>query len=187
MDLIWSHSYGTVSVDMICKQAGVFKGSFYHYFPSKSELTAAALDHYWLANQPNFDRIFSAVYPPVQRILGYFDYVRRKQAERKQRAGKVLGCPYASIGVEVSLNDEIIAGKIRELVSRYTRYFEKALEDANTCGVLETPNPHAKAQELFAYLEGALTVARMHNDLKLLSNLTPGATAILGIKNETTA
>jgi TetR/AcrR family transcriptional regulator, transcriptional repressor for nem operon len=64
MDLIWPRSYGAVSVDMICKASGVFKGSFYHFFPTKADLMAAALEHYWLTNQPHFDRIFS---PPPRR------------------------------------------------------------------------------------------------------------------------
>jgi AcrR family transcriptional regulator len=34
MDLIWPRSYGSASVDMICKAAGVFQGSYYHFFPS---------------------------------------------------------------------------------------------------------------------------------------------------------
>lgn len=37
-DLIWRDSYGSVSVDDICAQTGVKKGSFYHYFPSKAHL-----------------------------------------------------------------------------------------------------------------------------------------------------
>lgn len=187
MKLIWPHSYGAVSVDMICREAGVFKGSFYHFFSSKSELMAAALEHHWLTNQPHFDRIFAPVNPPVQRILRYFEHVRRKQIERKQQAGKILGCPYASIGAEVSLNDEVIANKIRELITRYTRYFERALEDANSSGELKTENPRAKAQELFAYLEGILTLARVQDDSKLLSDLPRGAMAILGIDEKAVA
>jgi len=37
-DLIWDSSYGSVSVDDICRRAGINKGSFYHFFPSKADL-----------------------------------------------------------------------------------------------------------------------------------------------------
>ena len=40
-DLIWQHSYGSVSVDDICERADVKKGSFYYFFPSKSDLAVA--------------------------------------------------------------------------------------------------------------------------------------------------
>jgi AcrR family transcriptional regulator len=44
IDLIWEQSYGAVSVDVICERAGTKKGSFYHFFPSKSDLTVAAIE-----------------------------------------------------------------------------------------------------------------------------------------------
>ena len=40
-DLIWANSYAHVSVEDICRKAGVQKGSFYHFFASKAELAAA--------------------------------------------------------------------------------------------------------------------------------------------------
>jgi AcrR family transcriptional regulator len=47
LQLIQERSYGAVGVDLICKQAGVNKGSFYYFFPSKSDLAIAALESYW--------------------------------------------------------------------------------------------------------------------------------------------
>ncbi len=40
--LIWENSYGSTSVDAICLKAGVRKGSFYHFFESKSALATEA-------------------------------------------------------------------------------------------------------------------------------------------------
>jgi len=42
IDLIWQNSYGAVTVDDICERAGVKKGSFYYFFPSKTDLVVAA-------------------------------------------------------------------------------------------------------------------------------------------------
>jgi TetR/AcrR family transcriptional repressor of nem operon len=36
IELIWTGSYGSTSVDQICERAGVKKGSFYHFFESKT-------------------------------------------------------------------------------------------------------------------------------------------------------
>lgn len=47
MDLIWTNSYGATSVDAICQKAGARKGSFYHFFASKSELAVKALEADW--------------------------------------------------------------------------------------------------------------------------------------------
>src|SRR5580692_4631714 len=67
-DLIWDSSYGSVSVDDICKRAGINKGSFYHFFPSKADLVAQAYQEHWKEKRPEMDRIFSPQVPPVERI-----------------------------------------------------------------------------------------------------------------------
>ena len=58
-ELIWRQSYGSVGVDQICEQSRVKKGSFYHFFRSKSELTVAAYEFYWDKVRVALDRIFS--------------------------------------------------------------------------------------------------------------------------------
>ena len=47
LDLMYARSYRDVGVQEICEHAGVKKGSFYHFFPSKRDLTLAALDRQW--------------------------------------------------------------------------------------------------------------------------------------------
>jgi len=49
----------TTSVDAICERAGAKKGSFYYFFKSKSELTAAALETEWNKNKTNMEPFFS--------------------------------------------------------------------------------------------------------------------------------
>ena len=58
-DLMWDNSYGSVSVDDICKRAGINKGSFYHFFPSKADLVVAAYEEHWKEKRPMMDSIFS--------------------------------------------------------------------------------------------------------------------------------
>ena len=43
-ELMYSRSYSDVGVQEICKDAKVQKGSFYHFFPSKSALTVEVLE-----------------------------------------------------------------------------------------------------------------------------------------------
>ena len=45
--LFYARSYEDVGVQEICREAGVKKGSFYHFFPSKRDLTLAILDDSW--------------------------------------------------------------------------------------------------------------------------------------------
>src|ERR1700675_1503824 len=68
LDLMWENSYGTTSVDAICERAGAKKGSFYYFFKSKSELTAAALEAEWNKNKAKMDAFFS---PTVHPLSGF--------------------------------------------------------------------------------------------------------------------
>lgn len=45
--LLHGSGYRAVGVQALCEEAGVRKGSFYHFFSSKEELTLAALNQAW--------------------------------------------------------------------------------------------------------------------------------------------
>ena len=91
MDLIWTRSYGAVSVDDICERAGVKKGSFYYFFKSKDELVAAAMDAKWAEIRPVYDQIFSASKPPLDRLRDWFDYVYKSQKELRDQTRWLTG------------------------------------------------------------------------------------------------
>src|SRR5215471_7022024 len=75
MDLIWTNSYGATSVDAICQEAGARKGSFYHFFTSKSELAVKALEADWQRKKARMDEIFSPTVPALDRLRSYFQHV----------------------------------------------------------------------------------------------------------------
>ena len=47
LDLVHARGFAASGVKDITDAAGVPKGSFYAYFPSKEAFAAAILDHYW--------------------------------------------------------------------------------------------------------------------------------------------
>src|SRR5262245_58312499 len=96
IDLIWQNSYGAVTVDNICERAGVKKGSFYYFFPSKTDLVVAALDSHWQTLKPLLDGIFCSGVPPIDRFHKYFELIYQRQSMLQQKAGRVLGCPFCS-------------------------------------------------------------------------------------------
>jgi AcrR family transcriptional regulator len=84
IELMWENSYGSTSVDAICERAGAKKGSFYYFFKSKSELTAAALEADWAKKRADMDAIFSPTVPPIERFERYFDATHDILAERQE-------------------------------------------------------------------------------------------------------
>src|SRR5882672_7299124 len=131
--LVWRNSYGAVSVEDICHEAGVKKGSFYHFFPGKNELVAAAFRQYWVDLRPELDEIFSPTMAPIQRLRLFFMRILTKQRELREETGCILGCPFSSIGTEMlapGADDGGLREAIQELVRGKVIYIESALRDA---------------------------------------------------------
>ena len=65
----------------------------------------------------------------------------------------------------------------------YRRYFETTLRDAQALGLGRCGDPESDAKTLFAFVEGALTQARIHDDPEPLKHIAETGFAILGIKD----
>jgi TetR/AcrR family transcriptional regulator, transcriptional repressor for nem operon len=183
-DLIWNQSYGSVSVDQICERAHVNKGSFYHFFNSKSELAVEAYEENWREKQPELDRVFSPQNPPLERLSLWCEYVRNRQKQKAEKYGHVCGCPYASLGTELATQDEKIRAKSQEIMDRTIRYLESALRDAGREGMisLDDANANAGAKRIYATTLGALLYAKVHNDLTILEELEPTIMNMVGAR-----
>jgi TetR/AcrR family transcriptional repressor of nem operon len=182
MDLIWENSYGATSVDAICERAGAKKGSFYYFFKSKSELAAAALEADWNKKKVEMDAIFSPTIPPLERFERYLDFVHNNLAARQKQCGSILGCPFFSIGSEVSTQDQVVRATVDRILDRKINYFISAIRDAHAQGLIVAPDAEAKARALFACYSGTLAQARVQNDVELLRGFKQVAMDVLGVK-----
>jgi TetR/AcrR family transcriptional repressor of nem operon len=183
VELIWTGSYGSTTIDQICDKAGVRKGSFYYYFDSKADLALAAIEVQWQTVRAECDSIFSPTVEPLQRLRGYFDFGYNFQQQMRQKYGYVLGCPLFSLGAEVCTQEHTLQQKIQEILAYKLRYLETAIRDAHAAGLIDAPDPACKARMIQAYYEGLLTQARIQNDVEVLREMLPGALAILGVKS----
>jgi TetR/AcrR family transcriptional regulator, transcriptional repressor for nem operon len=182
MDLIWENSYGATSVDAICERARAKKGSFYYFFKSKSELAAAALEDCWNKKKAEMDSIFSPTVPPLERFDRYFDFVHDRLAEVQKKCGSILGCPFISVGSEVSTQDQIVRETIDRIMDRKLNYFVSAVRDAAAEGLVDAADPAAKARALFSCYQGMMAQARIQNDIELLRGFKEVAMEVLGVK-----
>src|SRR5580658_2647284 len=80
--LIWDSSCGSVSVEDICQRAGVNKGSFYHFFPTKSDLAIEAHRDRWEAVRPLYEEIFAPEVAPLDRLDRWCDHILAVQREK---------------------------------------------------------------------------------------------------------
>ena len=184
-ELFWLHNYGSVSVDLICKTAGVKKGSFYHFYDSKADLCVACLDCHWQERAQELNLVFSTQTSPLERIALYANNVYKNQVKLKEEYGAVLGCPISLTGTELSNDDEKIRKKVIEIFDENYRYFESIVKDANTAGLTDIKKTGLTARQIVSYTIGLLYQAKIYNDPEVLKNeLQRGILTLMGINEK---
>jgi TetR/AcrR family transcriptional repressor of nem operon len=181
LKLIWTGSYGSTTIDSICDQAGVRKGSFYYFFKSKADVAVTALESDWQGRRAQLDELFSATVPPLERIRQFCEFAYRKQTALKRECGCVLGCPLYTLGSEICTQEQTLRAKIQEILGYYRKYVESAIRDAHAEHSIDAPDAAEKARMIQAYYEGLLTQARIQNDAEVLRELPRGIFAMLGL------
>jgi TetR/AcrR family transcriptional repressor of nem operon len=178
--VIHERSYATASIDELCAAAGVTKGSFYYFFPSKRDLALAAIDARWAhAQTAILEPAFAPDVEPLERIVRFFHC-----AAEHQRGPVLHGCPFGNLAIEVSTQDTIIRDTVRDVFDGYCRYFEAALHEAAASGAVRTSSVPDAARALLAYFQGALLLAKTHNDATLIDELADRALDLVGAQHD---
>ena len=184
-DLMWQNSYRSATVDAICAHAKVKKGSFYYFFDSKADLAVAALQGHWENARPAVKEAFSSHLDPLLRLLSYHQLVLHQQKSCVTQRKCTLGCPYVVLGSELCQRDEKILTQVRAILTELRGHFLCAVQDLFASQGREPSTVEPMASCLFNMFEGALTQARVYNDLELLSSLPLGIIRLLGFPDET--
>lgn len=183
LTLIWGESYGAVTVDDICRQADVRKGSFYYFFESKSDLAVKALAHMWEDYRPVLDEIFDPELSPIERIRNYCQHHYALQEEMYREQGRVVGCVLCSLGSEVGNRDEAVRDKVRDMLNEVRGYWLIAIADAQDEGIIPPGDTTAVVRCVMAFQEGLVAQARLHNDLERISDLADQVCAHLRVSS----
>jgi TetR/AcrR family transcriptional repressor of nem operon len=174
--LIHARSYATVSVDDLCDQAGVNKGSFYHYFPAKRDLAVAAIEQQWeYARRFVLDPALAPDVPPLERLRRLFRRAATLQCPDDPAVGFVPGCPFGNLAAELGTQDAVIRDKVREVFAGYQEAFEGVLRAAQEVGEMGPADVAAAARSVLALLEGALLLAKTYNDAAVIEQVGQAA------------
>ena len=173
-DLIYARSYSDVGVQEICDRAGVRKGSFYLFFPSKRDLTLAILDESWKRyRETMLAQVFARDIPPLKRIERLLDSQYRHHKAVKDATGQVMGCPYGNLAGEMSTQDEGIRERLKRKFRDLEAPIEEVLNEAMAAGDLSELDSRATAGAMVAYLEGLTLMAKTWNDPEIVRALGP--------------
>jgi TetR/AcrR family transcriptional repressor of nem operon len=187
IELIGTRSYNAVGVQELCEHAGVKKGSFYHYFPSKRDLTLAALDRIWgKFKDETLDPIFSSGASTLEKFETLLAKSYEYQSSQKDCTGCMTGCGFGNLALELSTQDEEIRKKIEEIFCEWTKYLEKVILQAVEEGVLPSEtDPAATSLAMVAYIEGVYLLGKTFNDPCFIQRLGEGVLKLCIPKKKT--
>jgi TetR/AcrR family transcriptional regulator, transcriptional repressor for nem operon len=173
-ELFHGRSYADVGIKEICDIAQVQKGSFYHFFPSKQDLAMAVIDdmaddwaHGFVAEA--FDRDL----PPLERLDYLVDAAYYWQKAAKDLEGRMPGCLFGNLALEVSTRDEVIRARINAVFAKASDRFHETLDEAMEQGQTPPLDTKSTAQAMLAYLEGVILLAKSQNDPEVVRILGP--------------
>lgn len=89
LPLFADHGYSGVSMRAIAAAAGLTIGTLYHYFPNKEALYLGVLQASYASCAEQWQAIFDAPTPPLQRLRDYLLHYCTFAAENKEFVGLV--------------------------------------------------------------------------------------------------
>lgn len=176
-DLIFRRGYANVGVQELCERAGVKKGSFYHFFPSKRDLTLAALEQHWQTYRAGIEQYVTAPMSPFERVQFLFKSLHDQYRFIAETGEPLTGCAFGTLSMEVSAHDTVLREALERVFREWASLFASVFRDAVIAGELpDTTDTALAATTLLAYLEGVLLMVKTSQNPNLLEQLRPTLT-----------
>jgi TetR/AcrR family transcriptional regulator, transcriptional repressor for nem operon len=169
--LFHERGYTAVSVADICDEAGLKKGSFYHFFPSKLELVLEALDHYAMGYDKVVAQSHDVERSAREQLRNMLEALRDNLVRRFECDGRARGCPIGNLALELADREEPIRHKIEHIFGKLRDAFEIVVKRGIDRGELGVTDPRAAAEALVAMVQGAMVLTKTANDPQVFARL----------------
>src|SRR5262245_52889346 len=174
-DLFHQQGVRATSPDQIIDKSGTGKGQFYHYFKNKEGLVHEVL-------QNHLDAIRDGTAPLSYEIQSWEDLERwfRAQIRLQKSFSMRRGCPFGTIGNEITENDELIRqdlSLIFEVISnKIASFFRKEKAKGQ---LVEKADEDSMAGFCIAMIQGAMLMGKVKRNSRLVETTTREALAHL--------
>ena len=174
--LMWRHGYSEIGINRLIEEAGVLKGSLYHFFPSKMDLLLAMYDHLWTLQRRQIENIYKAKATPEEALLAHVDWICRAQIQAKKEQGFVPGLLHMAAGITLLEDNAELAEKIRGMTKEHNAFIIETMKRISARGE-RAAEQHAEL--LGNFIGGAIVNARVANSLEPIKSIQTFARAIV--------
>jgi TetR/AcrR family transcriptional repressor of nem operon len=162
--LLGQRPYSSVGVAEICAAAGVPKGSFYYFFPSKQDLALAVIDEHWERQHEQWAGILAEPGPAIDRVHALFKASGKVQETALADSGVVAGCLFGNLALELSSTEATVRSRLQEIFDIQVEMIEDALARDDQYAATSEESRHRLAKSLVAQLEGSVLFAKLFQD-----------------------
>jgi TetR/AcrR family transcriptional regulator, transcriptional repressor for nem operon len=152
--LVHAHGFAASGVKDITDAAGVPKGSFYAYFPSKEAFASAILDAYWVDIETRLVPILGGDGSAQERITRFFHAL----ANEHEAGNFLLGCLIGNLSLELSSSSEPIRAQLISVLERWGSALAECLRSGDLREDLDADDV---ASRLIESWEGAALRGKM--------------------------
>ncbi len=177
--LFFSRGFHQVGTLEICAEAGINKGTFYHFFPSKMALALAALDDYGAGTKAAMEGIVSRKLSATTKLKRILTLPSKGHGDWGGQEGRFWGCFVGNLALELSTAEPLIQERIQSILKEWEGCLQKVVRDLVREGAIPKIPPKKGAEALLSYLEGMTLLAKAQNDLGVFRRLAPGGLALL--------
>ena len=179
--LFGRRAYSAIGVAEIAAEAGVPKGSFYYFFPSKQALALAVVNQHWENQRAEWLRILTAPDSLPERLRALFVSTEEVQQQAVTGTGAVVGCLFGNLALEVSAQDDPVRIRLQEIFEEQIDIVEDAIRVAVEADELVVSAPRETAKAIVAQIEGMVLFAKLFNDPGQLDRLWQNSMRLLGV------
>ncbi|UQN08158.1 TetR/AcrR family transcriptional regulator [Deinococcus sp. QL22] len=157
--LVMVRGFNNTGLSEILKEAGVPKGSFYHYFPSKDDLGFALLDRFSAALLADLNQFFSTHEgTALEALRAYFEHLTVLFKDEFSLCNCLLG----NLGQELAAQHEGFRRAVKQHFDEIEQCLAEQFERAKREGDLDSSvNSLSLARLLFSGWEGSLIRAKL--------------------------
>jgi TetR/AcrR family transcriptional repressor of nem operon len=165
LQVIRTRGYAATTVDDVCAAAGVTKGSFFHHFKSKEEMTLAAVEHWNGVTGGLFEQApYQQHVDPRERVLGYIDF--RKSLLRGRAPDYT--CLLGTLVQETFDSHPRIRQACHDGIARHARTLARDIGAAKLAYAPKAPwDPLTLALYTQAALQGAFILAKAQGSAEI--------------------
>ncbi|MEV2276193.1 TetR/AcrR family transcriptional regulator [Nocardiopsis sp. NPDC049922] len=180
--LMRTRGYTALGVAEICADAGVKKGSFYHFFDSKQALTIEAVGEQWAEERGALQAAVTDADGPVDRLRALVARLVGTQRADHGESGAIHGCLYGNLALELSGQEPEVRRRLAEVFDDQVAMIARLIAEAQEAELVgRGTGAQALARSMVAQIEGTVLLARVRNDPALLDEVWPSAERLLGV------